>query len=73
MTSQETFEDGSTYVDNKYTYNDKGYVETKDDNYRYSYEYDNQGNWTKRTCERFDGSKWEPYSYYNAVREYTYW
>ena len=73
MTSQERFEDGSTYVNNKYTYNDKGYVETKDDNYRYSYEYDNQGNWTKRTCERFDGSKWEPYSYYNAVREYTYW
>ncbi len=74
MTSQETLEDGETDID-EYTYNDKGYMATKKSygEYRYSYEYDSQGNWTKRTCEYRDGSTWKHDKYESATREYIYW
>ena len=76
-----------SYDHNEWQYNDRGYVvynitkttrffldEQKYGEYRYSnYEYDTQGNWTKRTVESRAVGATEWKSPITEIREYTYW
>jgi hypothetical protein len=75
MTKQYASSDPDDYTG--YQYNDKGYLANKryssGTEYRYTYEYDPQGNWTKSTEERkaSGSTTWSPFD--EITREYTYW
>ena len=76
MTSQKTEEGGSVRL-YEYTYNEKGHLigekTSSGSEYRYSYEYDSNGNWINMVYEYKDGAVWKTNDNSSKIREYTYW
>ena len=77
MTSQKTEEEDGDVSLYEYTFNEKGHLISEKTSsgyeYRNTYEYDSNNNWTKMTNEYKEGSVWKSNDNTIRYREYTYW